>query len=165
MAIIASIYRIVLSLVLDTICAQLHKITVPADGQTMQCGHLIEMHSLNATILLPPYANYVMLNVFASLQVFLWCLTVLIMICRVVLVVDFELVRVTINTIEPTRATVAKEHNRMTANDLSPIIHQLADEVVCANENVIETKQQEDSDVGTLRNRKATGSIRVRSLP
>lgn len=75
-------------------------------GTNLECGILLDFYSLEEVRgeLIPPDKNYYLLASFPWIWVTSYVCAAVVLILRILLVVDFQLIRVIISTVEPSRA-------------------------------------------------------------
>lgn len=87
---------------LNGLCRQFDQIP---DGIKLECGTLLAFYSLQDVHreLIPPDRNYYLLASFPWLWVTSYACATVILVLRILLVVDFQLIRVIISTVDPSR--------------------------------------------------------------
>lgn len=91
----------------DDVCVQLriaYERTHPGPRldarRALRCRYLLEQFAARNDVLVPIGANYYMGNAFSGVAAFLWTLALCMMCARVLLVSDFQLIQVSVATIE-----------------------------------------------------------------
>lgn len=94
---------------LNGLCRQFDQIP---DGIKLECGTLLAFYSLQDVHreLIPPDRNYYLLASFPWLWVTSYACATVILVLRILLVVDFQLIRVIISTVDPSRTGDLQEN-------------------------------------------------------
>lgn len=151
------------------ICSMYKPVTGPSSTQIIAlkkvtCGTLFQIFSLNNTPSISPVLNLYFVNSFSIVSAVLWIIALLIMLCRIIFVIDFQLMRVTLKRIILKKGTDSLDKNSQIQDwiTIAPVSEKIVEEsladIIRRDDKEVPSKDSNESNMQQLRKRNPVGS-------